>query len=516
MVKNVSKVKEAYKEIEDVLGSDYVTDKDFMKAAYSRNVDPAFPDRWADIIVRPETTEEVSEIVKIANKYKIRIVPRGGGADLVGGSVTEKGILMDLTRMNKIIEINKEDYYVVVECGVTWGALISALHPTGYTTGVIGPGSGYSATIGGGLSNSTAGGGSTKYGLVPDICLGLEVVLPNPEGTIIKTGSWANKYAKPFCRYGVSPDFTGLFMGDVGTMGIKVKASLRLFRDPPFKATRMYALNKEDYTKVAKLAHDIRFEITDGLRDLSVYPTIAAQMIASQTKTEDGKKLRIRGPVINILLEATEESILNIYLQKLDKIMTKDDACTPLSGLAISEGSDDSTQFGYNLKATFHFFQANISPAPARISMVTCHKIPISHMGEVYQKVINFDVTHKDEFPPGNFPGMFAAMLYYLPNGNFVVLGGLGGDNKDEIREKQMDIWHKKIRYQVKYGAAHYWLGESISQAVVEAGAYTPEYSQFFKDMKRTVDPDFLLSPNKFHLHSYEDDISKYLVKDEE
>ncbi|KKM17228.1 hypothetical protein LCGC14_1677910, partial [marine sediment metagenome] len=83
----ISKVKNAYKEIEDILGSDFVSDKDFMKAAYSRNVDPAFPDRWADIIVRPETTEEVSEIVKIANKYKIRIVPRGGGADLVGGSV---------------------------------------------------------------------------------------------------------------------------------------------------------------------------------------------------------------------------------------------------------------------------------------------------------------------------------------------------------------------------------------------------------------------------------------------
>ena len=85
----ISKVKNAYKEIEDILGSDFVSDRDFMKAAYSRNVDPAFPDRWADIIVKPETTEEVSDIVKIANKYKIHMVPRGGGADLVGGSVSE-------------------------------------------------------------------------------------------------------------------------------------------------------------------------------------------------------------------------------------------------------------------------------------------------------------------------------------------------------------------------------------------------------------------------------------------
>ena len=57
----ISKVKEAYSEIESVVGEDFVSDKDFMKAAYSRNVDPAFPDRWADIIVIPETTEEVSE-----------------------------------------------------------------------------------------------------------------------------------------------------------------------------------------------------------------------------------------------------------------------------------------------------------------------------------------------------------------------------------------------------------------------------------------------------------------------
>lgn len=65
----MSKTKDAYNEIEKVVGPEYLTDKDFMKAAYSRNVDPAFPDRWADIIVRPNSAEEISELVKIANKY---------------------------------------------------------------------------------------------------------------------------------------------------------------------------------------------------------------------------------------------------------------------------------------------------------------------------------------------------------------------------------------------------------------------------------------------------------------
>jgi len=150
----MSKIDKVYKEIEIAVGTEYITDKDFMKAAYSRNVDPAFPDRWADIIVRPETTEEVSDIVKIANKYKIPMTPRGGGADLVGGAVSEGGILIDLTRMNKIIEINEKDFYCEVECGVTWGALLSELYKKDLTTGVLGPGSRFSATIGGGLSNS--------------------------------------------------------------------------------------------------------------------------------------------------------------------------------------------------------------------------------------------------------------------------------------------------------------------------------------------------------------------------
>ncbi|MFX1574338.1 MAG: FAD-binding oxidoreductase [Promethearchaeota archaeon] len=485
-----------------------------MKAAYSRNVDPAFPDRWADMIVRPETTEEVSDIVKIANKYKIKMVPRGGGADLVGGSVTEGGILIDLTRMNQVIEFNKDDYYIVIGCGITWGALISFLHPTGYTTGIIGPGSGYSATIGGGLSNATAGGGSTRYGLVPDICLGVEVVLPNPEGTVIRTGSAANKYAKPFCRYGVSPDYTGLFMGDVGTMGIKCNASLRLFPDPPFKQAHFYVLNKEDYNKVFKLSQKIRFEINEGLRDLSVLPTILIQMAAAQYRQRTGERIHIRGPLMMITIEAMEEETLNLKLEKLTKIMENDAVRVP--GSLLNPEFEEEPKFGYDLEGTFHFFQATISPMPPRITMATCHKVPISQMGDLYHKIIDFDKKIQKELPTGNYPGIFASMLYFLPNGNYVILGGLGGDNVEKEREKNMKAWHKKIRHQARYGGAHYWLGESISQSIVESGAFTPEYEKVFRDLKKTVDPNYLLSPNKFHLHTYDTKWKDFFVSDEE
>ena len=512
----MSKVKDVYMEIEKVIGSDYITDKDFMKAAYSRNVDPAFPDRWADIIVRPETTEEVSEIVKIANKYKIRMVPRGGGADLVGGSVTDEGILLDLTRMNKIIEINEEDYYCEVECGITWGALVSELHSRGYTTGILGPGSGFSATIGGGLSNATAGFGSTKYGLVPDICLGVEVVLPNPQGTIIRTGSAANKYAAPFCRYGVAPDFTGLFMDDVGTMGIKTKAFLRLFPLGPFQSHRFYMLKKNDYQKVFELGHELRKKVGDAILDLVVYPLVVVQLAAGsvEQKFKPEKRPRLKGPLFSIRFEAFDQRIMDVYTELIDEIMTKDDFARPFEWQEVNLETELSKDWKFTLRYGFNFFHMAISPAPPKISCTTCHKIPISTLPDVAMKNTEFFKNNNKDYPPGAVD-LLGMILMFLPNGNLVVVGGIHADNVDEQREAAMKIWHKKLRHQVKYGAAHYWLGESISQSIVEAGAYTPEFIQFFRDLKKTVDPNFLLSPNKFHMYHYDYDYTKHIVTEE-
>ncbi|MHA1291302.1 MAG: FAD-binding oxidoreductase [Promethearchaeota archaeon] len=506
-------VQNIYKEIENIVGNDFITDKDFMKAAYSRNVDPAFPDRWADMIVRPANVEEISGIVKLANKYKMHIVPRGGGADLVGGAATQGGILLDLTRMNQIIEINETDMYCEVECGITWGALVSEVFKRGLTTGIVGPGSGFSATIGGGLSNSTAGFGSTKYGLITENCLGVEVVLPNPSGTIIKTGAAANKYAKPFCRYGVAPDFTGLFMGDVGTMGIKTKAFLRLYPNPPIKILRNYMLNKNDYNKVTELMLKLQKEVRDGIQDLYVNPLVVVQLLASIAEEKPPKRARLRGPVFMFILEAFDERIMEIYIEKVDKIMLKDNAARPFEWQEIDLKAELAKDWKFTLKFPYSYFNKFVSLAPPKISCTTCHKLPISVIAEKSKLSTQFDNKHKSEFPAQSF-SIFARSIHLLPNGHCVFAGGFNAENVEDQREIAMKIWHKKVRAQARYGGAHYWLGEAISQSLVEADAYTADFLQFFKDMKKSVDPNFLLSPNKFHMYSYEDNISKYVVKD--
>ena len=207
---------------------------------------------------------------------------------------------------------------------------------------------------------------------------------------------------------------------------------------------------------------------------------------------------------------------MDVYLEKVDEIMLKDDATRPFEWQEIDLDMVLSKDWKFTLKEEFNFFQKYISMAPPKSSCTTCHKVAISRLNESVQKGVQFNISHQKEFPPGNPPyPVFASFLMFLPNGNCVIVGGLGGDNTDENRETTMNIWHKKIRHQVRYGGAHYWLGESISQSLVEAGAYTPEFMQFFKDMKKTVDPNYLLSPNKFHMYSYDHDYTEHLIKDE-
>ncbi len=510
----MSKIESIYKEIEQIVGSDFITNQDFMKAAYSRNVDPAFPDRWADMIVRPETPEEISEIVRIANKYRIHMVPRGGGADLVGGSVSEGGILIDLTRLNKILEINEDNYYCIVECGITWAALLSELLKKDLTTGIVGPGSGYSATIGGGLSNNTAGFGSTKYGLVSDNCLGVEVVLPNPQGTIIRTGAASNKYAEPFCRYGVAPDFTGLFLGDAGTMGIKTKAFLKLYPNSPFKIRKNYMLKKNDYNLLFQLMHKLQEKVRDGLHDLYVTPKFVVELLINfvKKKNKPPKRPRIKGPVLMFILEAFDERILDIYITQVEEILK--DHARPFEWTEIDTSLEESKDWKMNLKFPYNYFNKFVSIIPGRISCTTCHKVPIASMVEKIEKSKEFDLANQGKFPPRSMSA-FATSIHLLPNGHCVFAGGFNAENSDEQRAIAMDLWHKKVRAQVRYGGVHYWLGEAISQSIVEANAYTPEFSQFFKEIKRALDPNFLLSPKKFHMYAYEEDISKFIVDNE-
>ncbi len=180
-------------------------------------------------VVRPASTNDVSQIVHLANTHGLPVVPRGGGASYTDGYAPAEPntLLIDTSRMNRIVEINERDMYCVVQTGVTWASLNEALLAKGLRTPFYGPFSGIAATIGGSLSQNSVTWGTGVFGVSGESTLGVEVVLAS--GEVIRTGSWGAANSVPFLRsYG--PDLTGLFMGDAGALGIKTAISLRLMK----------------------------------------------------------------------------------------------------------------------------------------------------------------------------------------------------------------------------------------------------------------------------------------------
>lgn len=178
--------------------------------------------RIPDVVVFPTTTEQISRIVKICNRYEIPFVPRGAGTSLAGGTLpVGGGVMICTTRMRQILEINLRDRYAVVEPGVVNVHLTQKLKGTGFHYAPD-PSSQGACTIGGNVATNSGGPHTLKYGVTVNHVLGVEVVLP--DGEIVQLGG-------P-CPAAPGFDLTGLFVGSEGTFGIATKVWVRLTRDP--------------------------------------------------------------------------------------------------------------------------------------------------------------------------------------------------------------------------------------------------------------------------------------------
>ncbi len=228
-------------ELEEVVGKQHISTDAPEKLVYSNDwswmpqmwLDRGQPLRTPDFILHPANPKEVSGIIKIANTYKIPVIPWGGGSGTQGGALSIfGGIVMDLKRMNRILEIDETSLTVTAEAGINGSELEMRLNERGLTLPHY-PASANCATLGGYLAPRGTGTISTKYGKSEDMVLSMEVVLP--DGTIITTPDVPD--------HASGPDFMGLFLGSEGVFGTITKASMqvdylpetRLFRALLFK-----------------------------------------------------------------------------------------------------------------------------------------------------------------------------------------------------------------------------------------------------------------------------------------
>jgi glycolate oxidase len=213
-------------EFRSIVGEEWFLDSSEDLVTYS--YDAFLPEFRPDAIVIPGSTDEISRIMRIANREKINIIPRGAGTNISGGSVAKKGgLIIAFHRMNKILEIDPENRCAVVQPGVVNADLQKEVARYGLMYPPD-PASMFVSTLGGNVALNAGGPRGVKYGATRDYLLGLEVVLPS--GEVIKTGGKTLKNASGY-------DLTRLLCGSEGTLGIFTQIIVRLIPLPPAKAT---------------------------------------------------------------------------------------------------------------------------------------------------------------------------------------------------------------------------------------------------------------------------------------
>ena len=206
-------------------------------------------------VVVPDSTDTLLTLIPVLAEAGVPMIPRGGGLSYTQAFLADRPgcVLIDTSGLNRIIEINREDRYVVAECGVTWAKLFETLESEGLRTPYFGPLSGLEATLGGALSQGSVFLGSGLHGSVGDSVLSLDIA--TADGEVLRTGAAAAPGSAPFFRY-FGPDLTGLFIGDAGTLGVKLRVSLRLLKLPSHSEYLSWQFDTADamFTGMAELA----------------------------------------------------------------------------------------------------------------------------------------------------------------------------------------------------------------------------------------------------------------------
>ena len=266
------------------------------RSNYARGED-TFDPVLSQAVVFPETNEEVSKILKLCNDYKVPVVPFGTGTSLEGNVVgNENGITISLEKMNKILNVNVEDFDCRVQACVTKEQLNDYLREDGVFF-PIDPGA--NAAIGGMASTSASGTMAVKYGTMKTVITGLTIVLPN--GDIINTGSRTKKTSAGY-------NLTNLFIGSEGTLGIITEIQLRL---SPIPESIMSAVcHFQTLEEAVRTAQQIiqygvpiaRIEMLNKdqmdisinyskLKDLKVLPTLFFEFHGSESSNKENIKV---------------------------------------------------------------------------------------------------------------------------------------------------------------------------------------------------------------------------------
>ncbi|MCL7399542.1 MAG: FAD-binding oxidoreductase [Thaumarchaeota archaeon] len=413
-------------------------------------------------VVRPHSTEEVSKIVKFANENRIPVVPRGAGTNLVGAAVPPNGgIVVDLTGMNRILEINTVDLRCTVEAGVVHAKLESELAKYGLFWPPD-PGSSDSCTMGGVIAMNAGGMRALKYGTTRDWVLGLKVVLPN--GEVIKTGS---KTFKGNAGY----DLTRLFVGSEGTLGIITEATLKL-RPIPEAESRICAY----FDSIEKAGVAVSKIYMAGIVPAAMELMDKGVIIAVNKWL--GKKFPEMDACLIVSVDGSKEEV-GALANKVERVLKESGASQVLRA---------TTQEEFNEIWLIRSEGATALPnVTGKMNVTHDVCVPISKLPEVFKEIRKICEKY----------GIPVAILSHAGDGNVHAIFSVNLKDPEETA-KAKKAHDEMCRYIIKIGgtiSGEHGIGIDKAELLVEEVG--PVAMELMRSIKRLLDPNNIMNPGK-------------------
>ncbi|SEG08752.1 D-lactate dehydrogenase (cytochrome) [Thalassococcus halodurans] len=448
----------AIEEIRELLG-DRLSTGSSIREIHSRDEAYSTPS-LPDAVAFPETTEEVSQIMRICTKHKCPVVPYGVGTSLEGHIVPiHGGISIDTSRMNQILEVHAEDLDAVVQPGVTREQLNEDLRATGLMF-TVDPGA--NATLGGMAATRASGTNAVRYGTMRENVLALEVVLA--DGTVIETGTRARKSSAGY-------DLTHLFVGSEGTLGIITKLTVRLYGQPEHIAAATCA-----FPTIDDAVNTVILAIQTGLPMARIELLDELQMKGMNTYNPD--------------MNMAEKPYL--FLEFHGSPAGVEEQVASFRDIAEEFGVQDfewasKTEDRNRLWAARHSaYYAGKSLRPGAEGVVTDVCVPISELAECIRG------TQEDIAASG----LIAPLVGHVGDGNFHLLILVDPESDDELKRAK-ELAHNVCRRALASGGTvtgEHGVGTGKMRYMEEE--HGPAYA-VMAQLKKSLDPNNLMNPGK-------------------
>jgi glycolate oxidase len=415
--------------------------------------------------VWPETTEQVSEILRLTNLEGIPVVPRGAGTGATGMAIpTAGGLVMDLLRINRIIEICIPDRVAVVQPGVVHADLQAALAPHGFFFPPD-PASGSAATLGGNVATNAGGLKGGKYGTTRDYVMALEVVLP--DGRVLRTGSRCMKSVSGY-------DMTRLLVGSEGTLGVITEITLKINPRPAAVAT-----------------------------SLACFPTLV----------EAGEAVSriMRSGIIPSVCELLDRHIIALLIQEAGLDLPRADAL-----LLVETDGFTSEEAGYQMEKVIEVFRSinatEIRRAVNSEDAVTLWKgrkamgsliagirpdfhveditVPMSRIAELLEGIGRIEEEHGLRIPTAGHAGDGNLHPHFL-------FDAADKEEAAEVEKAKAELFHLALSLGGTLSGEH---GIGITKADFMGHEHGPVAMEMMAGIKRLFDPRNLLNPGKMGL----------------